>query len=105
MVVSPVRVRARFTDGALVEAASEKAENFLCFPSEVSATVDSSPSSPEASREDGCRKSAAVEDFGALAARWVALRLRLLGLLEDAEDIFVAFGAANYLISHLFLKR
>lgn len=101
MVESPVRVRARFTAGALVDAASGKAENFFCVPSEVSATVESSPSSPDASREDGCMKSA-VDDFGGLAARWVELRLRLLRLLEDAEDIFVAFRRANYSISRPF---
>ena len=54
-VVSPVRVLARFTDGAPEEAVSAKAEDFLFFPADVSPTVDSSPSSPDASREDGCR--------------------------------------------------
>lgn len=43
-------------------------EDFLCLELEVTGTAESSASSSEASRDDGCRRSA-VEDFLMLVGR------------------------------------
>lgn len=52
--------------------------------------AESSPSSPEASRDEGCNRSA-VDDFGILADDnwdwdWDALRLRLAEPERDEEE-------------------
>lgn len=82
---SPELLRARFDDGAL---------SLVCFFDllgvALAGPVESSPSSPDASREDGW--SSVVLDWG--TGRWEALRLRLPGgdegdivmEMEDDED-------------------
>ena len=75
------RVRARF-EGGLAES-TDVAVVFLCLELEVGA-VDSSASSPDASREEGCRRST-VEDFILLAPE-IAL-LRFVDPVDEGEDI------------------
>ena len=74
------RVRGRLA-GGLVE--SIEAEDFLCLVVALGRVAESSASSPEASRDDGCSKSFGT-DVGA------ALRFRLPVSEEEGEDITVA---------------
>jgi hypothetical protein len=55
------RVRARFEGGIFDASTADR--GFLCLPDEVAGAADSSPSSPEASREEGCKRSV-VDDVG-----------------------------------------
>ena len=71
------RVRGRLA-GGLEE--SIEAEDFLCLVVVLERVAESSASSPEASREEGCSKSFGTE-VGA------ALRFRLPVSEEDGEDI------------------
>jgi hypothetical protein len=52
----------------------------------VNGDADSSPSSPDASREEGCKRSV-VEDLGIFVWKCEELRLRFPTLDEDGEDI------------------
>jgi len=86
-VMTPERVRARFVGGTLLAASID----FLCLPGNTSGTADSSPSSPEASRDEGCNWSA-VEGLGSWSARREELlRLRLPAVLlgEEGDDMVV----------------
>jgi hypothetical protein len=67
--------RARFEGGILDEGFKDEG---------AAEPVDSSPSSPDASREEGCRRSVVDDLAMSTVERWWELaRLRLLGCGED----------------------
>lgn len=83
------RVRGRFDGGTvLFDSFPIGATFFFCFPTGVSrAEADSSPSSPDASRDDGCgRSTAAARDLAPWVSSCDELRFRFPALL-DGEDM------------------
>lgn len=72
--------------GGLVE--STEVEAFLCFVPLAAVVVLSSASSPEASRDDGCRSSAVVEFLTDLSVD--AARLRFEEPEDDGDDIWAS---------------
>lgn len=84
-------LRARLGGGTVPEVTSRD-DCFLCLlGSGMTEPVDSSPSSPDASREEGCRSSAG-EGMATLAGRcWEPLRLRF----EDGGEDMVADRGAQ----------
>lgn len=81
---SPEDLRTRFGGGT--EPAASIEDCFLGLFDGAAGLVDSSASSPDASRDDGCRRSV-VDDLGMSSGRaWEGLRLRFPAI-EDGDDI------------------
>jgi hypothetical protein len=81
-------VRGRF-EGGLAE--SVELVFFRCLRFALAGAAESSASSPDASREEGWRRSA-VEDLGMLVGKADALFLLAELPEEDGEDMVECFG-------------
>lgn len=91
---APDRVRARFEGGTLLVASMDEAL-FLCLVDGPASAAESSPSSADASRDDGCSRSV-VDDFGMFSGRMCEeLRLRFPALEGDDEDMLGFLGIQN----------
>ena len=86
-MVAVDRVLGRLLGGLLE---SLDGAGFLCFPLATSCAVESSASSPDASRDDGCWSSA-TEDFF-IPVDSVELRFRFPDPEDDGEDMVTSGG-------------